>query len=90
MNFFEGTIYPLPSTSISLKLLSSANKPHPSNLSEGLFKSSSFLTFHIFFAKLLHTLIVLSSVLYFASFAEHPKHNKSSNSGYILKQSSGI
>jgi hypothetical protein len=56
-----------------------------------LSKSSSFWAFQIFFAKLLHILIFLvSSSMYFDWFAEHPKHNKSSNSGNILEQSSGI
>jgi hypothetical protein len=51
--------------------LSSANNPHPSNLFDGLSKSASLSTFHIFFAKLLHTFIVFS-VLYLASLAEQP------------------
>ena len=73
MNTFEGIIYPKSAApSISLKLFSSdANRPHPSNLVEGLFKSSSFFTFHIFLAKLLQTLIVFPS-LYFDSFSEQP------------------
>ena len=70
--------------------MSSANKPHPSNLVEGLFKSSSLLAFHILLANFLQIFILLSAVLYFPSYWEQPKHNKSSNSGKILKQSSGI
>ena len=91
MNTLDGIIYPKFSSVIFSKLFSLANKPHPSNLCEGLSNSSSVATFHIFFAKFLHIFIVLSSSdLYFLSFWEQPKHNKSSNSGKILKQSSGI
>ena len=70
-NAFEGIMNPNPSVSFSVKLFSSDSKPHPSNLVEGLSKSSSFSTFHIFLAKLLQTLIVFPS-LYFDSFSEHP------------------
>ena len=76
LNAFEGIMNPNASESKSVKLLSSASKPHPSNLVEGLYKSSSFSTFHIFFAKLLHifkcVLSLSSTVIYFDSFAEHP------------------
>ena len=75
-NAFEGIMNPNSSESKSVKLFSSASKPHPSNLVEGLSKSSSFSTFHIFFAKLLHIFKCLSPfssfVIYFDSFAEHP------------------
>ena len=84
-------MYPKSSESKTSKLLSSANRPHPSNLWEGLFKSSSLVTFQILFAKFLQIFnFFVDSVLYFLSFWEQPKHNKSSNSGKILKQSSGI
>ena len=76
LNAFEGIMNPNASESKSVKLLSSASKPHPSNLVEGLSKSSSFSTFHIFLAKLLHifkcVLPSSPSVKYFDSFAEHP------------------
>ena len=86
LNTFDGIIYPKESVSKISKWLSLARKPHPSNLVDGLSNSA----FHIFFAKLLHILISLVLLLNFASFSWHPKHNKSSNSGNNLKQSSGI
>ena len=84
-NTLEGMIYPNSSSSFLEKLLSSDNNPHPSNLVDGWSNSA----FHIFLAKLLHILISFE-LLNFASFSWHPKHNKSSNSGNNLKQSSGI